>query len=110
MLDTVTDEGDPPVRGHGWRSAPLPPGWEATRTRILERDGYRCQIVGCPRPARDVDHVVPTFEGGGDEDENLRSLCPPHHRQKSGREAARARLAKRSRKRKPEPHPGILDS
>ena len=43
-------------------------GWERTRLRILERDGYICQIpdcrVGIAYPADSVDHIVPRALGG----------------------------------------------
>ena len=56
------------------------------RLRILERDGYTCQVCGLgagdPDPANparkvrlQVDHIVPRSEGGSNEDDNLRALC-----------------------------------
>lgn len=32
------------------------PEWRATRLRILERDGHRCQGEGCGEPATTVNH------------------------------------------------------
>lgn len=48
------------------------------RFMVLRRDGYRCQL--CGRSAADgavleVDHKTPKAKGGGDEWENLWSLC-----------------------------------
>lgn len=65
------------------RTEPLPAD---QRFRILDRDGYTCQVCGLaagdPDPDRagrkvrlQVDHVVPRHEGGTNEDENLRALC-----------------------------------
>jgi len=65
------------------RAEPLPAD---QRFRILERDGYTCQVCGLAagdpdpeRPGRrvrlQVDHVVPRHEGGANEDDNLRALC-----------------------------------
>jgi hypothetical protein len=69
---------------------PLPPSERLSaeqRTRILERDGYRCVLcgwgVGDP-PTRDkrfveVHHKTPLSRGGGSEDENLETLCNVCH-------------------------------
>jgi len=57
------------------------------RTRILERDGYRCLRCGwgIGDPAThgkrfvEVHHRVPVHEGGGSDDENLETLCNVCH-------------------------------
>ena len=59
----------------GQRSS-LPAG---LRFKILKRDGYRCQLCG-RSTIRDavklyVDHRIARANGGGDEDENLWTLC-----------------------------------
>jgi len=59
------------------------------RTRILERDGFKCRRCGAGRDAiLQVDHVDPKSKGGTDTDDNLQTLCrvcnlgkrdrPPH--------------------------------
>ena len=56
------------------------------RTRILERNGYTCQMCGAgpgdPDPVNagrktrlHIDHVTPRAQGGTDDDDNLRVLC-----------------------------------
>lgn len=62
----------------------------AQRTRIAERDRYRCVKCGDPwvRGRDHVDHRVPLEQGGTDDDENLQCLCEPCHKKKSKREAA----------------------
>ncbi len=56
------------------------------RARILERNGYTCQMCGAgpgdPDPFNagrktrlHIDHVTPRAQGGTDDDENLRVLC-----------------------------------
>lgn len=59
----------------------------AQRTRILERDGFRCRRCGTgPQDERlVVDHVVPVVLGGGSDDSNLQTLCEPCNQGKAGR-------------------------
>lgn len=47
--------------------------------------------AGRYRPASEVDHVVPKFEHGTDDDDNLQSICKPCHTDKTQAEALRAR-------------------
>ena len=52
--------------------------WRAVRLRILERDGYVCQIRGplCEGRANEVDHIIPWRQGGAVYDpSNLRAAC-----------------------------------
>jgi 5-methylcytosine-specific restriction enzyme A len=68
--------------------------WQVTRKRILARDKGLCQPclqAGRYRPAREVDHIVPKFEHGTDDDSNLQSICKPCHDAKTQAEALRAR-------------------
>ena len=54
--------------------------WRATRTFVLARDRYICQINGprCMRYATSVDHVVARADGGDCFDlANLRAACRP---------------------------------
>lgn len=73
-------------------------GWQqqADAQRILRRDRHLCQIQGphCTGHATEVDHIVPTFEGGTDTDNNKQPACPACHRAKTQQEAARARTAR----------------
>ena len=62
------------------------------RERIRKRDCGLCQE--CKRQGRttrgvDVDHVVPLWEGGSDEDSNKELLCTACHQAKSAEEAKR---------------------
>lgn len=93
------------VRMAGQRSlAPAPDRPEATervrgskgvkdRERIRERDEGQCQQ--CKREGSahirigaEVDHIVPLWKGGSDDDSNKELLCDEHHLAKSRREAA----------------------
>lgn len=46
---------------------------------VIERDHRYCQVPGCSRGAEHVHHVVFRSRGGGDDPENLVSLCVAHH-------------------------------
>ena len=88
----------------------LPADWQRRRTRILRRDGYRCQAhdsVGnlCGEYANQVDHIQ---RGDNHSEENLQSLCRWHHARKSSAEGRAAQRARLRRNRDPEPHPGML--
>ena len=56
-----------------WRGRKMPPGWPATRRRILARDGHRCRA--CGSVATEVHHLRPGIEA----DASLVSLCHPCH-------------------------------
>lgn len=39
----------------------------------------QCEAEGVVQEAEEVDHIVPLFKGGPDDDTNLQSLCATHH-------------------------------
>jgi len=48
--------------------------------RIFERDGWRCAVPGCTSYRNlQLHHIVFRSQGGGDEPENLITLCAWHH-------------------------------
>lgn len=61
--------------------------WDATRLRVLERDGWRCTYCGVPlvEGSREttVDHVIAKANGGTDDELNLVSACRRCNGQKS---------------------------
>lgn len=59
------------------------------REAIRKRDKGLCQV--CKRPGYIVDHTVPLFEGGSDEDSNKQLICGPCHDAKSAVEEQRRR-------------------
>jgi 5-methylcytosine-specific restriction protein A len=68
-------------------------GWRGVkdRQRIRERDCGLCQE--CKRQGKTtvghpVDHIVPLWKGGSDDDSNKETLCEPCHDAKTAREAA----------------------
>ena len=85
-------------------------GWEATRLRILRRDGWVCQwpvidpVTGvsckCGVRAVEVDHKRRALNGVDDDSpSNLWALCHAHHAYKTGVESADARRVKRERRK-----------
>lgn len=98
-----------------WSSGPAPrtgtAEHRAWRRAVLRRDGYRCRLCGyqgspTAKPADiQADHVENVADGGAEYDvDNGQTLCLPHHKAKTGREAAAGRA--RRRRRPPEKHPG----
>lgn len=78
-----------------FRKERLPRDWDVIRTKVLIRDNYVCYV--CNRDGADgVDHV--NIEGG--DNDNYSNLAAIHqnvepfcHREKTAREAAKARAA-----------------
>ena len=67
--------------------------WDKLRKQAMDRDTWLCQPCkrkGKLTPATEVDHLVPKFEGGTDDLENLAATCAPCHRIKTQAEAARS--------------------
>lgn len=56
-----------------------------TRRAIEARDRRSCQVAGCDRPGRTVDHVVPRSRGGQHEWTNVVMMCPRHNASKGSR-------------------------
>jgi 5-methylcytosine-specific restriction endonuclease McrA len=96
------------MSGKAWRTKPLPKDWGRTRRRVLRRDGGICYV--CRKPgANQVDHIVPASAGGSDDDSNLAAIHQhPCHAAKTAQEANARNPRAVSRKRAPEPHPGVV--
>jgi len=62
-----------------------PRAWAEIRARVLKRDGHTCQMQahGCEGEASQVDHRVPQWAGGTDDESNLWSLCTCCHERKT---------------------------
>jgi len=57
-----------------------PPFWNYLREIVLKRDGYRCQVTGCPsRLELHIHHRKPVSKDGPHSPENLIALCDFHH-------------------------------
>lgn len=63
------------------------PEWEATRLRILNRDGWICGYCGKALEGQDatVDHIIPIDAGGTDDDHNLIAACRSDNGRKSNK-------------------------
>ena len=61
-------------------------GYFALRWRILLRDNYTCQYCGqhAPNVKLEIDHIIPTIDGGEDEPDNLITACYACNRGKEG--------------------------
>lgn len=56
------------------------PATRPARARILRRDRYHCVVPGCSsRRMLTKHHTRFRSHGGGNEDENLSTVCHPHH-------------------------------
>lgn len=83
----------------GWRSWYKTARWQKLRMRVLIRDRFTCQMIGCARIEPDTSQLVAdhTVRHGGDEglfwdENNLQCLCKPcHDRLKQKEERAQAR-------------------
>lgn len=68
------------------------------RWRVWQRDGGVCAECpsGTPRHNRwQADHIVALADGGTWDTENGQTLCEPHHKAKSAREAAERAASRR---------------
>lgn len=68
---------------------------QEARLRIWLRDGPRCATCGelidiTPGTSRpfELDHIIPLWKGGQDNDSNRQCLCPGCHKDKTTAEAA----------------------
>lgn len=80
------------------KSATAPPRragrWlQRARNRLFAAEPLcaECRRNGRVTIATQRDHIVPLFEGGTDDDENVQGLCDACHQAKTLREAARAK-------------------
>jgi hypothetical protein len=74
------EENPSTIRVRRWRARRLElglpiSGWEVTRLRIFERDGYTCRYCGAAEGPFHRDHVLPRSRGGTDHDDNLMTAC-----------------------------------
>ncbi len=46
-----------------------------------------CRQAGDVTNGQEVDHIVPLWQGGADDETNFQTLCIPHHKAKTAAEA-----------------------
>ncbi len=57
-----------------------PPFWAYLRQVVIDKDGNRCQVSGCPsRVELHIHHKIPVAQGGEHIPTNLVALCSFHH-------------------------------
>ena len=63
--------------------------WRRRRAAWLQLHPFcaACTGRGHVTPATEVDHVIPLWQGGADNDRNYQSLCKPDHDAKTARES-----------------------
>lgn len=98
----------------GWagstRRDRLPANWRQLREQVKARAAGQCEHTTngtrCTAAGNQCDHIV---RGDDHSLSNLQWLCEPHHREKSSSEGGRAaRRPRRSTRREPEAHPGLI--
>lgn len=86
----------PPVRAGGAKGTKRKRMTEPQRRKIALRQNFKCANpdgkckLTDALEEYDVDHVIPLFLGGDDEERNMQALCPACHRRKTENEALQA--------------------
>lgn len=53
--------------------------WKKRVAQVMERDGHKCRMCGTSRGLADVHHIIKRSQGGGDDMDNLITLCRRCH-------------------------------
>src|SRR4051794_39998622 len=61
--------------------------WRLLRQYVFAEQQGICAVLGCTQLCVELDHIVGTARGGGDERSNVQGLCVEHHAEKTQREA-----------------------
>lgn len=64
---------------------PDPLEWAAIRAFIFERDNYTCTYCGKQGGDLECDHIVPVYQNGSSDGDNLTTACKPCNRSKGAR-------------------------
>jgi 5-methylcytosine-specific restriction enzyme A len=97
-------------RGRSWSNPPpanlyaYGGSWPVIRKKVLERDGYKCQLRYadiCVGRASQVDHIVQPEAGGGSDLANLRAVCVRCHARRTGRQGALAKQRRAAQRKHP---------
>jgi hypothetical protein len=93
-----------------WRTAPLPPDWEARRQQRFAIDGHRCtETMGNGKRCHDTNGLECHHIGENDDHriEMLRTVCGWHHARLTSAQA-NAKRRRPNTKTREERHPGLL--
>jgi len=60
---------------------------QKTKARIIERDESKCYCCQVKTDTPHIDHIVPLFLAGTEDDDNLAVICPECHKGKNKTEA-----------------------
>ncbi|MGZ9568790.1 HNH endonuclease [Alcaligenes nematophilus] len=69
--------------------------WRRQRKAALQRDYHQCRpcaAKGAVTYGNEVDHIIPKFQGGTDDLENLQTICKDCHDEKTRRESSWRRV------------------
>lgn len=104
----AVEAGDQPtvVRLNHFVRRPMPV-LRPTRKSIFTRDGHRCQYCGGTNVPLTIDHIVPRTRNGTDDWDNLVCCCTACNNYKGNRTPEEARMALRSKPRRPKLLPYI---
>jgi hypothetical protein len=100
LADRKTPSRCNQCRGRSWSNPPpanlyaYGGSWPVIRKKVLERDGYHCQLRFpdiCIGKATEVDHIIQPEAGGGSDLANLRAVCVRCHARRTGRQGALAK-------------------
>ena len=80
-LDKYRPYLEVPPQQHGGRRRAIP---EKLRYEVLGRDDYKCVHCGSNQGLT-IDHIKPVLHGGGNEADNLQTLCKPCNSRKGPR-------------------------
>lgn len=58
--------------------------FNSDRRSILKRDNYSCRLCGDSKNKKEIHHIIPKKNGGGNTENNLITLCRPCHKKVTG--------------------------
>ena len=96
LIIRLSEVPPPPVRAGGAKGTKRKRMTEPQRRKIALRQNFKCANpdgkckLTNALEEYDVDHVIPLFLGGDDDEWNMQALCPACHRRKTENEALQA--------------------
>lgn len=85
-----------------------PPSWFKVKAQAKKYLPRRCAVCGATE-GLELNHIIPTAEGGQDVLDNVEWLCEPHHAIETEQQKLRGIKRRAARRRLPvKPHPGLI--